>query len=513
MEARNTENNQYGNFANAIPSGDSGLKTATQQTSREHVVIVGCGFGGLFAAKLLRHADVDVTVIDRTNHHLFQPLLYQVATGILSEGDIAPPIRDILRDQQNASVVFGEVVDVDVKSRRVMVDTLGFRSEIQYDSLIVATGASQSYFGHPEFAHDAPGMKTIDDALELRGRIFGAFEMAERETDPAARRRWLTFVVVGAGPTGVEVAGQLSELSRHSLRRNFRNIDPADARILLLGSAPTILPGFPESLRERALRDLQKMGVEVYVGTRVTRVDERGLATKSADPQLQWIEAAVKFWAAGVEASPLGRLLAERTGAEIDRAGRVKVEPDCTLPHYPEVFVIGDLMSLDDLPGVAQVAIQSGCHAARTIVRRIAGDMAMRPFRYHDHGTMATISRLRAIAAIGPLRVSGFLAWLLWLVVHLAALTGFKNRLSVLSNWGIAFFSQGRPQRVATAQQVFGRYALEAQAAAARHSGQTGPFDGWSSSESTRIAESGTAIDALTRVSGSTVEKLRNDSL
>jgi NADH:ubiquinone reductase (H+-translocating) len=281
---------------------------------------------------------------------------------------------------------------------------------------------------------------------------------------------------------------------------------------VLLGSAPTVLPGFPESLRERALRDLQKMGVEVYVGTRVTRVDERGLATKSADPQLQWIEAAVKFWAAGVEASPLGRLLAERAGAELDRAGRVKVEPDCTLPHYPEVFVIGDLMSLDDLPGVAQVAIQSGCHAARTIVRRIAGDNTRRPFRYRDRGTMATISRLRAIAAIGPLRVSGFPAWLLWLVVHLAALTGFKNRLSVLSNWGIAFFSQGRPQRVATAQQVFGRYALEAQAAAARRSGQIGPFVGWDSMESNRKVEPGTSTEALSKASGPLVGKLRNDS-
>jgi len=512
MEARNTENSRYGKLASANPPPDSGFITATQRTSRERVVVVGCGFGGLFAAKLLRHADVDVTVIDRTNHHLFQPLLYQVATGILSEGDIAPPIRDILRDQQNANVVFGEVIDVDLESRRVIVDTLGSRSEIQYGSLIVATGASQSYFGHPEFAHDAPGMKTIDDALELRGRIFGAFEMAEREPDPAARRRWLTFVVVGAGPTGVEVAGQLAELSRHSLRRNFRNIDPAEARIVLLGSAPTVLPGFPESLRERALRDLQKMGVEVYVGTRVTRVDERGLATNSADPQLQWIEAAVKFWAAGVQASPLGRLLAEAAGAKVDRAGRVEVEPDCTLPHYPEVFVIGDLMSLDDLPGVAQVAIQSGSHAARTIVRRIAGDNTRRPFRYRDRGTMATISRLRAIAAIGPLRVSGFPAWLLWLVVHLAALTGFKNRLSVLFNWGIAFLSQGRPQRVATAQQVFGRYALEVQAAAARRSGQIGVFVGWGSMESNRKAEPRTSAEALPKASGPPVWKLRNDA-
>ena len=512
MEAKNTENPRYDNLASASAPPDRSFLTATRRMSRERVVIVGCGFGGLFAAKLLRHADVDVTVIDRTNHHLFQPLLYQVATGILSEGDIAPPIRDILRDQKNANVVFGEVVDVDLESRRVIVDTLGFRSEIQYESLIVATGASQSYFGHPEFAHDAPGMKTIDDALELRGRIFGAFEMAEREPDPAARRRWLTFVVVGAGPTGVEVAGQLAELSRNSLRRNFRNIDPAEARIVLLGSSPTVLPGFPESLRERALRDLQKMGVEVYVGTRVTRLDERGLTTNSADPRLQWIEAAVKFWAAGVQASPLGRLLAEAAGAKVDRAGRVKVEPDCTLPHYPEVFVIGDLMSLDDLPGVAQVAIQSGCHAARTIVRRIAGDNTCRPFRYRDRGTMATISRLRAIAAIGPLRVSGFPAWLLWLVVHLAALTGFKNRLSVLFNWGIAFLSQGRPQRVATAQQVFARDALEAQAAAARRSGQVSPFVGWDSMESSPKAKPHASAEALLNASGPPVWKLHDDA-
>ena len=426
------------------------------------VAIVGGGFGGLFAAKALAGADVDVTVIDRTNHHLFQPLLYQVATGILSEGDIAPPIRDILRSQRNASVVLGEVVGVDLDARRLAVETLGRRSGIPYDSLIVATGASQSYFGHPEFARHAPGMKTIDDALELRGRIFGAFEMAERETDLEARRRWLTFVVVGAGPTGVELAGQLAELSRRSLQRNFRRIDPTDARVILLDAALTVLPPFAEPLRERARRDLRAMGVEVRVGTMVTGVDERGIDTNSPDARLRRIEAATKIWAAGVQGSPLGRLLAEASGAEVDRAGRVKVDPDCALPGHPEVFVIGDLMSLDGLPGAAQVAIQSGRHAAETIRRRLAGDTTRRPFRYRDLGTMATISRFRAIAALGRLRITGAVAWVLWLAVHLLAMTGFKNRVAVVANWGIAFLGRGRAQRVITTQQVFARRALEA---------------------------------------------------
>ena len=437
------------------------MRTTVTTARRHRVAIVGCGFGGLFAAKRLRRADVDLTVIDRTNHHLFQPLLYQVATGILSEGDIAPPIRDVLRHQRNATVVLGEVVGVDLDARRLIVESVRRRSEIAYDSLIVASGASQSYFGHPEFAHDAPGMKTIDDALELRGRIFGAFEMAESETDPDERRRWLTFVVVGGGPTGVEVAGQLIELSR-SLRGNFRHIDPAAARIVLVDAGPAILHSFPERLRERTARDLRDMGVEIHVGTRVTGVDERGIDTDSSDPALQRIEAATKFWAAGVEASPLGRLVAEAPGAEIDRAGRVKVGPDCTLPGHAEVFIIGDLMSLDGLPGLAQVAIQSGRHAADTIMRRIAGDTTPRPFRYRDLGTMATISRFRAIAVRGRLRASGFFAWISWLVVHLVALTGFKNRISVLFNWTLAFLSDGRPQRVITKQQVFARQALEA---------------------------------------------------
>ena len=429
---------------------------------RHHVVIVGGGFGGLFAAKRLGRQDVDVTVIDRTNHHLFQPLLYQVATGLLSEGDIAPPIRDVLRHQRNARVVLGEVIEVDVKDQRVTVDTVGERSDIQYDSLILATGARQSYFGFPEFAREAPGMKTIDDALELRGRIFGSFEMAERETDPIARRRWLTFVVVGAGPTGVELAGQLAELSRGPLRRNFRRIDPAAARVVLIDAGPTILSAFPDELRERAMRDLRDMDVEIHVGTTVTAVDERGIDTDSAKAPVRRIDAATKIWAAGVQASPLGRLLANAAdGVELDRAGRVKVDPDCTLPGYPDVFVVGDLMSLDRLPGVAQVAIQSGRHAADTIARRLAGDSTRRPFRYRDLGTMATISQLRAIAVIGNSRMAGFPAWVLWLVVHLMTLTGFKNRLSVLFHWTVAFLGRARTERAITAQQVFARHALE----------------------------------------------------
>jgi NADH dehydrogenase len=327
---------------------------------------------------------------------------------------------------------------------------------------------TQSYFGHPEFAHHAPGMKTIDHALELRGRIFGALEMAERESDPAARQRWLTFVVVGAGPTGVEVAGQVAELSRRSLRRNFRNIDTRQARVVLLDAGPTILPSFPGLLQARAARDLRDLGVEVHIGTMVTGVDERGVETNSASSRLRRIEASTKIWAAGVEASPLGRLLARAAGADVDRAGRLKVEPDCTLPAHPEVFVIGDLMSLDQLPGVAPVAIQSGRHAAETILRRIGGDTTRRPFRYRDRGSVATISRFRALAVIGRIRAHGFLAWMLWLVVHLAALTGFKNRLSVLFNWTVAFLGRGPSERVITAQQVFGRHAIEAQAAASR---------------------------------------------
>jgi len=416
------------------------------------VVIIGSGFAGLFAARALRRAPVEVVVVDRTNHHLFQPLLYQVATGVLSEGDIAPPMRDVLRHHRNTRVVLGEVMDVDIEGRELTISTLGRETQLAYDSLIVATGASQSYFGHDEYARHAPGMKTIDDALELRGRIFGAFELAELETDPAAREAWLTFAIVGAGPTGVELAGQIAELSRRALRDNFASFDPRSARIVLLDAVDTVLGAYPERLRRHAQRDLERLGVEVRLGTRVVGVDETGLDLDGGDR----IEAHTKIWAAGVQASPLGRMLAERNGSDVDRAGRVQVQPDCSLPGRPEVFVVGDLMALNGLPGLAEVAMQSGHHAARTIVRGLRGKPS-KPFRYLDLGTMSTISRFKAVATVGRLQISGFLGWLMWLVVHLTFLTGFKNRLATLANWTVAFIGRGRRQRTITKQQTLAR--------------------------------------------------------
>jgi NADH dehydrogenase len=424
-------------------------------TARHRVGIIGAGFGGLFAARALRRSPVDVTVVDRTNHHLFQPLLYQVATGVLSEGDIAPPIRDVLRKHANTRVLLGDVVHIDLGGREVLLDTLGERTLVPYDSLIVAAGAAQSYFGHDEFADYAPGMKTIDDALELRGRIFGAFEMAE--IVPGRRDAWLTFVVVGAGPTGVEMAGQIAELSHRALKRNYRTFDPRDARIILVEAADKVLAPFPEPLQRRARRDLERLGIEVRLGTMVTGVDRGGLEVAHQDGSSGRIEAQTKIWAAGVQASPLGAMLAEQSDATIDRAGRVAVLPDCTLPGHPEVFVVGDLMSLDHLPGVAEVAMQSGVHAARTIGRRLHGDNRERLFRYRDLGTMATIARFRAVAYIGRVRVTGLAGWLLWLVVHLAFLTGFKNRVAAVANWAVAFLGRGRPQRTITEQQVLAR--------------------------------------------------------
>ena len=420
------------------------------------MVIVGAGFGGLFAARALRQAPVDLTVVDRTNHHLFQPLLYQVATGVLSEGDIAPPTRDVLRRQRNARVQLGEVMDIDLTAREMRIETAGGQERLAYDSLIVAAGAGQSYFGHDEFARYAPGMKTIDDALEVRGSIFGAFEMAELE-NTAQHGAWLTFVVIGAGPTGVELAGQIAELSRRALTGNFRTIDPASARIIVLDAGDAVLPSFPEQLQRMALRDLGRLGVEVRLGTMVTGVDADGLDVSLKDDSSARIESKTKIWAAGVQASPLGAILAEQSDAEVDRAGRVSVRPDCTLPGHPEVFVVGDMMGLDRLPGLAEVAMQSGIYASRTITRRLSGDTDERPFHYRDLGTLATISRFRALAYFGRLRFTGLVAWLLWAFVHLAFLTGFKNRVAALASWMVAFVGRGRPQRTITERQVFAR--------------------------------------------------------
>ncbi len=364
----------------------------------------------------------------------------------------------MLRRQLNTRVLLGDVVGIDAERRSLGVRTLESQWEIGYDSLIVATGAAQSYFGHDEFAAAAPGLKTLDDALEIRARIFGAFELAEREPDPAERSRLMTFVVVGAGPTGVEMAGQIAELSHRALGRNFRSIDPRHTRVLLLDGGHQLLASFPDSLQRRTVKNLERLGVEIHLGVRVTGVDANGVATGSDDPALQRIPAGVKFWAAGVQASSLGRALGQATGTAVDRAGRVQVRDDCTVPGHPEIFVVGDLMALDQLPGVAEVAMQSGAHAARTIALRLRGKPG-EPFKYRDLGSMATISRFRAVATLGPIRLSGFVGWLAWLLVHLAFLTGFKNRVATVASWTIAFIGRGRPERAITAHQALGSAA------------------------------------------------------
>ena len=429
--------------------------------TRHRVVVIGSGFGGLFATKALRRADVDVTLIDRTTFHLFQPLLYQVATGILSEGEIAPPTRDILRRQPNARVVLGTVKTIDVAARTVTSRILDKTTVTPYDSLIVAAGAGQSYFGNDRFAQFPPGMKTIDDALELRGRIFGAYELAELETDPLALDAWLTFVVVGAGATGVEMAGQIAELSRRTLKGNFRSFDPATTRVVLLDAAGAVLSHFGDALSTHALHELEGMGVEVQLNAKVVDVDDLGIEVEDPDGSRRRIAARTKIWAAGVSASPLGKQLADQTDAEVDRSGRVLVEPDLTLPGHPEVFVIGDMMALDGLPGVSPVVIQGAKHAAGQITARIKGRKTGTPFRYRDKGSMATISRFRAVASVGPLHLRGFIAWVAWLAVHLLYLTAFKNRFSALAHWAVSFVGRGRSERTATFQQVVARTRLQ----------------------------------------------------
>jgi NADH:ubiquinone reductase (H+-translocating) len=454
------------------------------------VVVIGSGFGGLFAAQALRKAPVDITLVAKTTHHLFQPLLYQVATGILSEGEIAPPTREILRRNENTRVVLGEVTDIDLAARTVTSTILGRTTVHPYDELIVAAGAGQSYFGNDRFAEFAPGMKSIDDALELRGRIFGAFELAELAEDQAEIDRLLTFVVVGAGPTGVEMAGQIAELARRTLRRDFRRIDPTTARVVLLDAAPYVLPSFGEKLGGRARRQLNNIGVEVQLGAMVTDVDADGLEVKDADGHVRRINAATKIWAAGVQASPLGRILGEQSGAEVDRAGRISVLPDLTLPGHPEVHVVGDMMALNKLPGVAQVAIQGGRYAADQIERRLAGKSPRGPFEYHDKGSMATISRFSAVAEVGKLKFEGFLAWVMWLVVHLFYIVGFKSRLTTVLHWTVSFLGRGRSQRVATQQQVYGRLALEHLGPDFEASKTGGPKDGTEGEEDVTGRES-----------------------
>jgi len=433
---------------------------------RHRVVIIGSGFGGLFAAKAFKRADVDVTVVAKTTHHLFQPLLYQVATGILSQGEIAPPTREILARQANTRVVLGEVTDIDLEERLVISTVLGRETLTPYDSLIVAAGSGQSYFGNDHFAEFAPGMKSIDDALELRGRIFGAFELAELAETDEDIRRLLTFVVVGAGPTGVEMAGQIAELSRRTLAKDFRRINTRHARVLLVDAANQVLPPFGAKLGRATRRSLEKHGVEVRLGEMVTDLDERGLTLQRKDGSTERIDATTKVWAAGVQASSLTKTLSRQTGAPLDRSGRIGVNPDLTLPGYPDVFVVGDMIALDNLPGVAQVAIQGAKYAAKEIQRRLRNKPPQKPFHYFDKGSMATISKFNAVAMIGKLRLTGIIAWLMWLVIHLVYLTGFKNRFTTLIHWAVTFVSNDRSERVATEQQIFARQALERQGGA-----------------------------------------------
>ena len=427
---------------------------------RHHVVVIGSGFGGLFATQALKGAPVDITLIAKTTHHLFQPLLYQVATGILSEGEIAPSTREILGRQHNSRVLLGEVTAIDMADRTVTSTALDQTIITTYDSLVVAAGSGQSYFGNDHFARFAPGMKSIDDALELRGRIFGSFEMAELVEDEEQRARLMTFVVVGAGPTGVEMAGQIAELSHRTLRHEFRRIDPRTVRVILLDAAPSVLGSFGDRLGAKAEARLHEIGVEVQLGAKVVGVDSTGIEVEDARGRRR-IESICKVWAAGVSASPLGALLANQCGATLDRAGRVEVQPDLTLPGHPEVFVVGDMIALDGLPGVSQVAIQGGRHAARQITARLAGRPDGQAFKYHDKGSMATISRFSAVASIGRFRFSGFTAWLLWLGVHLFYLIGFKHRVTTLLHWTVSFVGRGRSERTVTQQQIFARQALE----------------------------------------------------
>ena len=414
----------------------------SQHDPRPHVVILGGGFGGLAAAHQLDDPAFRVTVVDRRNHHLFQPLLYQVATAGLSAPSIAAPLRQILRKQRNATVLLDDAVDVDLAARRVLLA----HGSLDYDYLVVATGATHAYFGHDDWARYAPGLKTLDDAFTIRRRVLLAFERAEREDDPARRQAWLNFVVVGGGATGVELAGTLAEIARHTLPREFRRSDPRRANILLVEAGPRLLPAFAEDLSAKARQQLEKLGVQVRTGTAVTaigvenvKLGEETLATRTV------------LWAAGVAASPLGR----RLGAPVDRAGRVQVAPDLSLPDHPEVFVVGDLASVtrpdgQPVPGVAPAAKQMGRHAAEVILARQRGDQAAKPFRYRDDGSLATIGRMAAVAQFGRVKLSGFPAWWVWLIAHVYFLIGFRNRLVVLLDWAWSYWTYQRHARIVT---------------------------------------------------------------
>ena len=410
-----------------------------ETSSVPHVVVLGGGFGGLWCTRALASAPVRVTLVDRTNHHLFQPLLYQVATAGLSAPDIAAPLRHILRGQRNVTVRMDEATGIDLAARRVQLAG----GTLDYDQLVVATGATHAYFGNDAWAPHAPGLKTLDDALAIRARVLSAFEAAERETDPAARAAWLEFVVIGGGPTGVELAGTLAEIARHTLPREFRHADPRSARVHLVEAGPRVLASMPESLSEKTRQQLQRLGVEVHTGAPVTAIDGDGVVIGG-----QRLASRTVLWAAGVAASPLGRLL----GVDVDRAGRVPVSGDLALPAHPEVFVVGDLASVQQadgkpVPGVAPAAKQMGAHVAGVIRDRLRGRTTA-PFRYRDYGNLATIGRMAAVVDFGKLRFSGILAWWFWLVAHLMFLIGFRNRIIVLVNWGWSYWTYQRHARI-----------------------------------------------------------------
>jgi len=407
-----------------------------------HIVILGGGFGGLYAAKHLKRADARITVVDRRNFHLFQPLLYQVATAALNPSDIAYPIRAVLAHHPNTNVILGEAIGVDVDRKMVKLTD----SEIAYDYLIIATGATHSYFNHPEWARTAPGLKTIEDALEIRRRVLLAFEAAERETDRDKQRAWLTFVIVGGGPTGVELAGALSEIARHTMVRDFRTINPSSARVVLLEGKDRVLPVYPPDLSQKAAKQLRALGVEVITGAMVTNVDAESVRVGETT-----IPTHTVLWAAGVQASSLSRTL----GAPLDRAGRVLVNDDLTLPNHPEVFVIGDLATLKTpVPGVAPAAIQEGVHTARNIQRLMRGEKTL-PFHYRDKGSLATIGRRAAVADFGRrAHVSGFPAWFAWLAIHIFFLIGFRNRVLVILQWAWAYVTYQRGARLITGTEA-----------------------------------------------------------
>jgi NADH dehydrogenase len=425
-------------------------------SGRPRVVIVGGGFGGLYAARKLGRAPVDVTVIDRRNFHLFQPLLYQVATGALSPGEVASPIRVVLKKNRNTEVLLGEVVDLDVEHRRVILGD----GEAAYDDLIIATGATHHYFGNDHWAALAPGLKTVEDATEIRSRLLVAFERAEREPDAARRRTWLNFVIVGGGPTGVELAGALGEIANDTLRHDFRHIDPSEAQILLIEGESRVLPTFPPDLSAKAERQLIALGVRPLTGARVTQIDPHGV-TVQVGGRTDYIATHTVLWAAGVRASRLGKVLAERAGAQLDRAGRVVVEPDLSVAGHPEIHVIGDLASFvhqtgKPLPGVAPVAMQQGRYVANLIRqnlrgRKVGGEKAA-PFRYFNKGNLATVGRNKAVAEFGRLHIAGFLAWFTWVFVHLMYLVEFENRMLVLVEWVYNYITRNRGARLIVGQ-------------------------------------------------------------